>query len=152
MKSEMQILNKKARLNYQILETFEAGVALLGSEVKSIKDGQVSLEGAHIQVGIGSGTLEARLVGMHTAPYLPSGKIEIDPTRTRKLLLRKNEILRLWQETQAKRMTAIPLRLYTKRGLIKVEVGLAKGKKKWEKREALKKKDLRREEQRRLKG
>lgn len=148
----MEIINKKARLNYQILETFEAGIELLGFEVKSIREGKVSLEGAHVQVGVGSGALEARLVGMHAAPYLPSGKLEIDPTRTRKLLLHKSEIQKLWQETQAKQMTAIPLRLYTKRGLIKVEVGLVKGKKKWEKREVLKKKDLRREEQRRLKG
>lgn len=148
----MQILNKRARQNYRILETLEAGIELLGSEVKSIKDGQVSLEGAHIQIGVGSGTLEARLVGMHAAPYLPAGKLTMDPTRTRRLLLHKNEILRLWQKTQATQMTAIPLRLYTKRGLIKVEVGLVKGKKKWEKREALKKRDVRREVERELKA
>ena len=146
----MQILNKKARLNYQIIETFEAGIELLGSEVKSIKDNQVSLEGAHIQIGIGSGSLEARLVGMHAAPYLPSGKREVDPTRTRRLLLHKNEILKLWQEVQAKQMTAIPLRLYTKRGLVKVEVGLVKGKRKWEKREDIKKRDVKREVERAL--
>lgn len=148
----MQILNKKARQNYQILESFEAGIGLLGFEVKSIKEGQVSLEGAHIQIGVGSGALEARLVGMHASPYLPAGKGEIDPTRTRKLLLHKNEILKLWQATQAKQMTLIPLRLYTKRGLIKVEVGLVKGKKKWEKREAIKKRDVRREMERELRA
>lgn len=141
----MNIINKKARLNYRIFEILEAGIELLGSEVKSIKDGRVSLEGAHIQIGVGSGTLEARLVGMHAAPYLPAGRLEIDPTRTRRLLLHKNEILRLWQKTQATQMTAIPLRLYAKRGLIKVEVGLVKGKKKWEKREDLKRRDIKRE-------
>lgn len=141
----MQILNKKARLNYQIFEAFEAGIELLGAEVKSIKAGQVSLEGAHVQIGVGPRGPEARLIGMHAAPFLPAGKLSLDPTRTRRLLLHKPEILAIWEKTRAKGLTLVPLKLYTQKGWIKVEVGLVRGKKKWEKRESLKKRDLERE-------
>lgn len=144
----MEIVNKKARMNYRIFERFEAGVELTGSEVKSIRAGQVSLESAHVAIGVGNGTLEVRLLGMHASPYLPSGSVTVDPSRTRRLLLRRNQILSLLEKTKARGLTLIPLRLYLKRGWIKVEVGLVRGKKKWEKREVLKRRDLGREVER----
>ena len=148
----MQILNKKARLNYQILETIEAGIELLGPEVKSIRSGQISLDGAHIQIGISHNGPEARLVGMHASPYLSAGKLHIDPTRVRRLLLHKHQILGLWDKTRGKGLTMIPLRIYEKKGWIKVEIGLVKGKKKWEKREDLKRRDIEREVERETKS
>lgn len=141
----MQILNKKARLNYQILETVEAGIELLGPEVKSIRSGQISLDGAHVQIGVSHSGPEARLVGMHASPYLSSGKLAVDPLRVRRLLLHKNQILALWDKTKGKGLTMIPTRIYEKKGWIKVEVGLVKGKKKWEKRDDLKQRDIKRE-------
>lgn len=141
----MEIRNKKAG-QYRILETLEAGIELLGPEVKSIRAGRVSLDGAHVIVGVGnSGTLEAHLIGMHAAPYLPTGVATIDPLRTRRLLLHRSEILALREKAHAMRMTIIPLRLYERRRMIKVSVGLARGKRNWEKREGVKKRDLRRE-------
>lgn len=141
----MEVRNKRAA-QYRILETFEAGLELLGPEVKSIRTGRVSLDGAHVVVGVGnSGTLEAHLVGMHAAPYLPTGVSVIDPMRTRRLLLHRSEILALREKSHAMRTTIIPLRLYERRGLIKVSVGLARGKRRWEKREDLKKRDVERE-------
>lgn len=147
----MQIVNKKAWLNYQIVETLEAGIELTGSEVKSIRDGKVSLDGAHVAIGVGRGTYEARLLGMHAAAYLPAGSGQIDPTRTRRLLLKKSEIIALSDKIHARGLTMIPLRIYQKRGWIKVELGLVRGKKKWEKREVLKKRDIDREAERLLK-
>lgn len=148
----MDIVNKKARQNYQILETLEAGIELVGPEVKSVRSGRVSLEGAHIHIGIGpSRTLEAHVIGMHAARYLPSGTQVIDATRFRRLLLHKNEILALYEKTKAKRLTVVPLRLYLKRNLVKVEVGLVRGKRKWEKREDIKQRDVAREIERALK-
>ncbi len=156
------IFNKKARLNYRILETFEAGIALTGPEVKSIRDGKVSLDGAHVQFGIGSPrftvnhspftTLEAYLVGLHTAPYLPAGRSATDPARHKKLLLHRDEILSISSKARSQNSTVIPLRLYSKRGLIKVEIGLAKGKKKWERRDDLKRRDAEREIKRALRS
>lgn len=148
----MDIVNKKARQNYQIIERFEAGIELIGPEVKSVRSGQVSLEGAHIHIGVGpSRTLEARVIGMHASPYLPSGTQGVDPTRLRRLLLHKDEILSLYEKTKAKRLTVVPLRLYLKRNLVKVEVGLVRGKRKWEKREDIKRRDVTREIERTLK-
>jgi len=157
----MHIINKKARLNYRILETFEAGIVLTGPEVKSIRDGQVSLDGAHVQFGIGSPpptthnpqptTLEAYLVGLHTSPYLPAGQSATDPARPKKLLLHRNEILSISAKSRSQNSTVIPLRLYSKNGLIKVEIALAKGKKKWEKKDTLKRREAEREMKRAMK-
>lgn len=141
----MNIINKKARLNYKILESFEAGLALTGPEVKSIRDGKVSLDGAHVQFGIGVGTIEAYLVGLHTSPYLPAGQSAADPARPKKLLLHRDEILNISAKARSQNATVIPLRLYSKKGLIKAEIALAKGKKKWEKRADMKKKTVDRE-------
>lgn len=151
----MNIINKKARLNYKILESFEAGISLTGPEVKSIRDGKVSLDGAHVQFGVGSPrfavndspftTIEAYLIGLHTSPYLPAGQSATDPARPKKLLLHRDEILNINAKSRSQNSTVIPLRLYSKKGLIKVEIALAKGKKKWEKRSDLKKKTIDRE-------
>ena len=141
----MRILNKKARLNYRILETFEAGIALTGPEVKSIRDAKVSLDGAHVQFGVGVRTMEAKLVGLPPSPYPPAGQSATDPARPKKLLLHRDEILNISAKSRSQNSTVIPLRLYSKKGLIKVEIALAKGKKKWEKRSDLKKKTVDRE-------
>lgn len=147
----MNIINKKARFNYTILDTIESGIELIGSEVKSIRAGQVSLDGAHIMIGVGEHGLEARLYGMHTASYLPAGINNIDPARTRRLLLHKDQIESLYSHSKSGGATLIPLRIYTKRGWIKVEVALVRGKKKWQKKEVLKNRDIRREIDRNLK-
>lgn len=149
------IFNKKARLNYRILESFEAGLALTGSEVKSIREGKVSLDGSHVQFGIGSPlltvnrspftTIEAYLVGLHAAPYLPAGLSATNPARPKKLLLHRDQILSIAARARSQNATVIPLRLYSKKGLIKAEIAIAKGKKKWEKRDDLKKKTVDRE-------
>lgn len=149
----MNILNKKARFNYTILDTLESGVELFGPEVKSIRAGQVSLDGAHIIIGVGKHALEARLYGMHAASYLPAGKqLGIDPARPRRLLLHKDQIESLYSRAKSAGATLIPLRIYSKRGWIKVEVALVKGKKKWQKKEVLKNRDIKREVDRVLKG
>jgi SsrA-binding protein len=151
----MIILNKKARFNYLILETFEAGIALTGSEVKSIREGKISLDGSHVQFGIGSPpftirrlpftTIEAYLIGLHTSSYLPAGRFATDPARPKKLLLHRNEILNISVKARAQNSTVIPLRLYDKHGKIKVEIAIAKGKKKWEKREIQRRRSIDRE-------
>ncbi len=156
----MHIVNKKARLNYRILETFEAGLALTGPEVKSIRDGRVSLDGSHVQFGIGSpltinhqpSTIQAYLIGLHTSPYLPAGQSATDPARPKKLLLHRDEILNIAALARSQNCTVIPLRLYSKKGLIKAEIALAKGKKKWEKRESLKRREINRETERALRS
>ncbi|MFA6077979.1 MAG: SsrA-binding protein SmpB [Candidatus Paceibacterota bacterium] len=143
------IENKKARFNYEITETFEAGIELLGPEVKSIKGGQGSLEGAYAVVRGG----EVFLLGSNIPPYqaqnMPGG---YDPLRTRKLLLTKKEILELSHMEKEKKLTMVPLSMYNKKGKIKVSLGIARGKKKFDKRETLKKRDDMREISRTLKN
>ena len=140
--------NRKARFNYHILETFEAGLALKGSEIKSIRAGQVSLQEAYVRTN----GKEAWLVGAHVAPYEQAGSFNHDPNRERKLLLHQREIHKLWDEVRIKGMTIIPTKMYLKEGRAKVEIGLAKGKRQYDKRESIKKRDLAREEGRRSKG
>ena len=140
--------NRKARFNYHILETFEAGLALKGSEIKSIRAGQVSLQEAYVRTN----GKEAWLVGAHVAPYEQAGLFNHDPNRERKLLLHQREIHKLWDEVRIKGMTIIPIKMYLKEGRAKVEIGLAKGKRQYDKRESIKKRDLAREEGRRSKG
>jgi len=136
------IENKKARFNYEITETLEAGIELLGPEVKSIKGGMGSLEGAYAVVRGG----EVFLLGSNIPPYqagnMPKG---YDPLRTRKLLLTKKEIIELSQMEQEKKLTIVPLSMYNKGGKVKVSLGVARGKKKFDKRETIKKRDTERE-------
>jgi SsrA-binding protein len=137
--------NRKASHEYFLLDTFEAGLALQGSEIKSIRAGQISLAEAYIQVD-GS---EAWLMDAHIAPYAQASLFNHEPRRPRKLLLHKVEIRRLWNEVRKKGVTVVPTKVYLKEGRAKVEIAIAKGKKLYDKREAIAKRDLQREEERR---
>ena len=138
--------NRKAFHEYHILETFEAGVQLRGSEVKSIREGKASLKQAYILIRKG----EAWLKGSHIASYSHTGSEGHEPVRDRKLLLHKKEIQRIGSKLAEKGLTAVPTKLYFKGGLIKLEFGLAKGKKLYDKRETKKKRDVERDIQRAL--
>lgn len=138
----MKILNKKAKFNYKLYDKFEAGVVLTGSEVKAVKGGKVDLTNSFVKI-IGG---EAFLINANIAV---NGK---DATKTRKLLLHKGELISIKTKIKAKKLTLIPTKLYTRRRLIKLEVALAKTKRKFEKRQAIKRKDIEREIERELKG
>ncbi len=139
--------NRKARRDYEILETYEAGIALKGSEVKSARLGKISIKDAYAEVRDG----ELYLVDMHIAPYPQAGRFGHHPERPRKLLLHKYEIKRLIGKVKEKGLTLIPLRVYLKGHLIKVELALVRGKKQYEKREAIKKRIIEKEIARALK-
>ena len=137
----MNIINKKALHEYTILDRFEAGIHLLGLEVKSLKGGHASLEGAFVRIM----DSEAYLVNAQIFPYLYARPEGYDPKRTRKLLLHKNELISLKSKVEGSNLTLVPLSCYTKGPLVKLEIGLARGKKQYEKREAKKREDMRRE-------
>lgn len=140
--------NKKAYHDYFIEEKYEAGLSLLGSEVKSIKKGKVSIKESFISDRNG----EMLIYGMHVTPYEQAYEKDIDPTRTRRLLLHKKEINKLiGQKTQAG-FTIVPLKIYERDGLVKLELALAKGKKQFDKRESIKAKDDKRKIDRALKN
>ncbi len=142
------VKNKKAFFNYHILETMEAGIALTGREVKGIRSGKASLSGAFVSLKNG----EVYLVNSIISPYQPKNTPEdYDAKRDRKLLLKKGEINRLAGKTQEKGTTVIPLRIYKKKNFLKVELGVAKGKKKYDKRETIKKREVDRDIRRRMK-
>ena len=143
----MRIDNRQARYNYEILEKFEAGIDLLGPEVKSVRTGQVSLNEAFVHIRDG----QVYLINAHIHPYQNSIQT-ISPTRSRRLLLRKKEITSLATKIAQSGLTLVPVALYNKGNLFKVEVGLAKGKKKWDKREAVKKRDQELEIEQTLRG
>lgn len=141
--------NRKAGFNYETLETMDAGIELFGFEVKSVKKGQCSLEGAYVIVRGG----EAYVIGMHIPPYQGANTPkEYDPIRTRRLLLTKKEIRELADKEAAKGLTIIPLSLYSKGRRIKVSIGIARGKKRFDKRETIKKRETEREMRRTLKN
>ena len=133
--------NRRARHEYHILESMEAGIALTGTEIKSIRQGGISLNEAYARVRDG----EIWLLGMHVPPYKEGSFSNVEPNRPRKLLLHKEQIARLGGRAAEKGLTIVPLRLYFTRGKVKVEIGLAKGKKLWDKREASTKRDVERE-------
>ena len=133
--------NKKAFHDYFILEKFEAGVSLLGTEVKSIREGRINLKDGYANIRGG----EAFLFNCHISPYTHGNRQNHEPTRTRKLLLQRKEIRKLIGKTQEKGLTLIPIRVYLKRGLIKIELGLARGKKLYDKRETERRKESDRE-------
>lgn len=144
MSSVKSIVNKKAKLRYEIIETIEAGIELKGSEVKSVREGRVSIDEAFALIKNG----EVYLYNMHIAPYTKTGSAAMghDPVRPRRLLLHKREIKRLLGKTTQRGLTLIPLRLYfNSRGWLKVELALAKGKTKVDRREELKRRTLERE-------
>ena len=133
--------NRKAFHDYHILETFEAGVALLGTEVKAIREGNVNLRDSYARVEDG----EVWILNVHINPYSHRGYADHEPTRKRKLLLRRQEIRKLIGRTVERGMTLVPTRMYFKNGHVKVAIGLAKGKQDHDKRETVKKRDAERE-------
>lgn len=142
-------VNKKAAYNYQILKKFEAGLVLLGQEVKSIKMGRVSLAGSYVVFK----DEELWLIGANIPAYQPkNAPSDYEPERWRKLLLKKSEIKELLGKSKQKGLTLVALKLYSKRGKIKLNFALAKGKKKADKREQIKKREFEREKLRALKG
>lgn len=137
----MKIANRKASFEYQIIDKFEAGVVLTGAEVKALLLGQATLDEAYVKEVNG----ELFLLNAHIHPYKFAQNAQTDPKRTRKLLLNKKEILTIIGKLKQGNLAMIPLSWYNKGRKIKLEIALAKGKKAWEKREALKKRDLNRE-------
>jgi SsrA-binding protein len=144
----MNITNKKAFHDYTILDRFEAGMQLIGAEVKSLKGGHGQLDGAFVRI-IGS---EAYLVNAQIFPFVYARPEGYDPRRTRKLLMHKKELLTIKSKTEGANLTLIPLSWYTKGPLVKLEIGLAKGKKQYEKRESKRREDQRRELDREFRG
>ena len=140
--------NKKAFYNYFIEETYQAGISLLGSEVKSLRDGKVNLGDSYGDIKRG----EVFLVGVHISSYPQANRLNHDPLRTRKLLLHKKEIKRLIGKVEQRGYTLIPIKLYFVSGKVKVDLALAKGKKLFDKRETLKRKTMEREMERGRKG
>ena len=141
------ISNRKARYDYFVLETYECGIVLKGPEVKSIRNGRANLHDAYARVDDG----EVWLYGMHISPYEFS-RGELDPVRRRKLLLHQREITELTRATEEKGITLVPLRVYFKDGRAKVEIATARGKARYDKRQALAARDAKRETERALKG
>jgi SsrA-binding protein len=136
--------NRKAQFEYFLLEHYEAGLALQGSEIKSVRAGQVSLTEAFVQVD----GREAWLVEAHIAPYDPASRYNHDPKRIRRLLLHKKEILELWNEVRLKGVTIVPVKIYLKDGRAKLDLAVAKGKKLYDKRASIADRDTEREARR----
>jgi SsrA-binding protein len=137
--------NRKANFEYFLLEKFEAGLALHGSEIKSIRAGQISIAEAYIDVPNGQ---EAWLIESHIAPYAQANRFNHDPKRKRRLLLHKKQIRELWNNVRIKGMTIVPIRVYIKDGRAKIEIALAKGKKAYDKRESIARRDQARDTER----
>lgn len=147
-KAFTRIINRRANYDYQLSEKFEAGIALTGAEVKSVKAGHIKLEEAFVQIR----NNEAWLVNAHIHPYAFADNRDYDSTRRRKLLLHKNELLKITQQVAQHGLTIVPIACYNKHNRVKLEIALAKGKKKYEKREAIKRKDIQREVESQLRG
>lgn len=139
--------NRKAYHDYHIEETHEAGVALTGTEIKSVRVGSVNLRDSYAQVRNG----ELWLLNVHIAPYEPASRQNADPYRDRKLLMHRGEIMRLMGRVQEKGLALVPLRMYLKRNHAKIEIGLVRGKKLYDKRETIAKRDSAREMERAVK-
>lgn len=133
--------NRRARHDYHILETLEAGIALAGTEVKSTRQGKIQLKDSHVEFRDG----EAFLIGAHISPYSHGNRENLDPERPRKLLLARRDLGKLFGRSRDKGLTVVPLEVYLKGNWIKVEIGLAQGKKLFDKREAEKKREMDRE-------
>lgn len=133
--------NRKAKFEYELYDTFEAGIELRGTEIKSIRAGQVSLAEAYVRTN----GRQAWLVGAHIAPYDQASAFNHEPERERRLLLHKREIKTLWDGVRLKGMTIVPIKIYLRDGLAKVEIALAKGKRQYDKRQDIKKRDMKRD-------
>lgn len=148
MSDKVLARNRKATFDYEILETFEAGLVLRGSEIKSIRAGQISIKEAYVRTD----GRQAWLVNAHIAPYDPASASNHEPLRERKLLLHAKEIDILWDQTQKKGLTIIPLQVYLNNGRAKVEIAVGRGKRKYDKRQKIKEQDAQREIDRALRG
>ncbi len=145
----MIISNDKARFDYEILETLEAGIVLYGYEVKSVRAGKIAIKGSYVKILGG----QAYLVGATIAPYQPGNMPkDYDDQRTRTLLLKKSELRYLTGKSQERGLTLVPLKVFDHHGLLKLEIGIGRGKKKYDKRETLKKRDQKREVERSMKN
>ena len=140
--------NRKASFLYHLISKYEAGIQLKGSEVKSIREGKINIKESYITIRNG----EMFVIGMHIGEYSHSGYSTHDPLRDRKLLMNKTEIFKIRRDFENKGKTIIPTKMYFKRGKVKIEIALAKGKKNWDKRESKKQKDIDREIKRTMKG
>ncbi|QEU46112.1 SsrA-binding protein SmpB [Schleiferilactobacillus harbinensis] len=138
--------NKKAGHNYEILETYEAGIALTGTEIKSVREGKMNLRDGYARVRNG----EVWLENVHISPYKQGNQFNVDPLRNRKLLLKKREIAKLAGVVQEKGIAIVPLKAYLKHGYAKILIGVGKGKHEYDKRETLKRKEQARDVQRAL--
>ena len=143
----MEILNRKAKYNYQIFESLEAGIVLTGTEIKSIREGKANIKDSYARIK----NDEIFLINMHISSYDNGNRFNHDETRERKLLLHKKEILKFRDKIKLEGYTIVPLKVYLKNGRAKVLIGLAKGKKNYDKREDIKKKDIERNIRARLK-
>jgi len=140
-------VNKKALHDYEILEKFEAGMVLMGSEIKSTRDGRVNLKDSYVEIRAG----EAFLVKAHISPYPNASYNNHEPERERKLLLHKRELMKLDKKVKTRGVTIVPLRMYfNKKGMAKIEIALAKGKREYEKKDKIKEKDIIRDMDREL--
>ena len=145
----MLISNDKARFDYEILETLEAGIVLAGYEVKGIRSGKGSIKGSYVKILGG----EAYIVGAQIAPYQPGNvPADYDPQRTRKLLLKKSELKYLIGKAEERGLTLVPLKIFDAHGLLKLSIGIARGKKKYDKRETIKSRENKRTISRALKS
>jgi SsrA-binding protein len=145
---QVVITNRKARYDYHVLETYECGIMLLGAEVKSIREGHANLQDGYARVDDG----EVWLHGLHISPYAFSHGKELDPVRKRKLLLHRRQIEELSRATAVKGVTLVPLRIYFKDGRAKVELAVARGKARYDKRQAIAARDAQRDTERALKS
>ena len=137
----MEILNKKARYDYELLDKYEAGLVLTGTEIKSIRNGQANLKDSYAIIKNG----EAYLLNMHISEYKQGNQFNHDETRTRKLLLHKNEIKKINDKISIKGLTLVPVKLYFKNGKAKIELAIARGKHTYDKKETIKQRDIERE-------
>ncbi|MFC1527628.1 SsrA-binding protein SmpB [Candidatus Neomarinimicrobiota bacterium] len=144
MNEKIIATNRKAYHEFFILDKFEAGIELLGSEVKSLREGSGNLKEGYVVIRDGN----AVLIGVHISPYSHTGFQGHDPLRDKQLLLKKREIIKLIKKVSEKGLTLIPLRMYFKNGWVKVEIGLAKGKHHYDKKDSIKKRDIKRETER----
>ena len=143
----INVKNRKATFDYEILETYEAGIDLAGTEVKSMRMGKCSIKEAYVRID----DMQAFVYGMHISPYEKGNIFNRDPLRTRRLLLHKNEIRKLFGQVQQKGVTIVPLKVYFSGQYVKVLIGVARGKKLYDKRRDIAKKDMKREAAREFK-
>ena len=146
-RDRVAIANRRARHEYFVLDSYECGIVLVGSEVKSIRDGRANLSDAYARIDNG----EVWLYGMHVSPY-PYSRIGHDPTRRRKLLLNRAEIDRLVGKLSEAGLTLVPLKVYFQHGMVKVELAIVRGKRQWDKRQAMAERDAKRETDRAIRS